>query len=403
MHNLIKVKKREGFAGVQKLAIKYKNKGTVITMKKILSPVVQYPFDAQTDSFFCAISSALLPALGYDENTPFYCAPHGRYCTECGGCRKNAMQRHHLMLYHCLLAATGVAFGFDYPEDDTVRQHSMPGAVQGWRWSDDFVGFIMGLCGLDYLRISSSDDKSSAMLEIKRAIDAGYPVPARFGVKSQFGEDTAWSVITGYDGDKLLGLDSKSHYLSGAAEYDGDLFMLGDLGTRLSDAVIITGVKEKRYGMRQVLEKISGVLSAPAREEFKKEVNELIDASDESNAEKNAELLCAITGVPAEARWHAAEAFCSKDNFLTSLSEGETLQRGLSKVFFERYIKDNNDETHGLCWKLWSLLGGPNKSADAGARLLRPETKSHLKRMWAKIFENDEAVLAEIKELLASK
>ena len=41
----------------------------------MLKDIVQYPFDAQSDSFFCALASALLPALGYTENTPYFCAP----------------------------------------------------------------------------------------------------------------------------------------------------------------------------------------------------------------------------------------------------------------------------------------------------------------------------------------
>ena len=52
----------------------------------MLKDIVQYPFDAQSDSFFCALSSALLPALGYTENTPYFCAPKGQFCLQCGAC-----------------------------------------------------------------------------------------------------------------------------------------------------------------------------------------------------------------------------------------------------------------------------------------------------------------------------
>ena len=48
----------------------------------MLKDIVQYPFDAQSDSFFCALSSALLPALGYTENTPYFCAPKGQFCLQ---------------------------------------------------------------------------------------------------------------------------------------------------------------------------------------------------------------------------------------------------------------------------------------------------------------------------------
>ena len=111
-----------------------------------LQGIVQYPVDAQSNSFFCALASALLPALGYAEDTPYFCAPKGRRCVSCGECgEKTALQKHHLALYHALLAASGVAFGFSYPEDDTVEEHSFPGVEKGWRWPDAFVDFFVDI------------------------------------------------------------------------------------------------------------------------------------------------------------------------------------------------------------------------------------------------------------------
>lgn len=364
--------------------------------------VVQYPFDAQSDPFFCALSSALVPVLGYNEKTPFYCAPHGRYCVECGGCRKNAMQRHQLMLYHCLFTASGAAFGFNYPEDDSVQAEFLTYGKTGWRWDDDFIGYIMGLCGLAYRRLSPEDGRTEILSAIKESIDSGYPVPARLGGSCQFGIGTAWSVITGYDGEKLLGIDSEAHYLSDFAEYDHEsgLFLADDWYSHFIDAIIVTGKEEKKYGIRDVLLKISGVLSGTARSELKKEIYRLIDSADKTQADENAEILCAIAGFPAEARWHAAEAFCSRDNFLSSLIGDDELEQALKTVFFERYIRDNTGETHGLCWKIWSLLGGPGKSDKAGEKLMAKETKSELRALWNRIFENDDAVLNCINELI---
>ena len=367
--------------------------------------IVQYPFDAQSDSFFCALSSMLVPALGYDENTPFYCAPHSRYCVECGGCRKNAMQRHHLMLYHCMLTASGVAFCFDYPEDDSVDAacHTYPGVkFPGWRWDDEFIGFIMGLCSLGYRRFAPEDGKAEILAAIKASVDAGYPVAARLGGKYQFGSDTAWSVITGYEDDALIGIDSKDHYLTRFADYEkySGFFALEDWYPHFIDAVVITGKEERKYGIKDVLTKISGVLSSETRAAVKNEIYRLIESADDISADKNAEILCAITGFPAEARWHAAEAFCSRDNFLSALSEDDGLKAELRKIFFERYIRDNSGETHGLCWKIWSLLGGAAKSDDAGQRLLKAENKAELKALWEKIFENDDAVLDCVNELI---
>lgn len=71
--------------------------------------------------------------------------------------RKTALQKHHLALYHALLAASGVAFGFSYPEDDTVEEHSLPGVEKGWRWPDAFVDFLMGVAGLSWRRIRKGE------------------------------------------------------------------------------------------------------------------------------------------------------------------------------------------------------------------------------------------------------
>lgn len=77
----------------------------------------------------------------------------------------------------------------------------------------------------------------------------------------------------------------------------------------------------------------------------------------------------------------------------------------MSEVFSARYIKDGNDETHGIGWKIWGALGvGPEtgyaitpKSADL---ILQRETQETLKRLFAKMFENDRAVCAEIQDCL---
>ena len=85
-----------------------------------LQGIVQYPVDAQSNSFFCALASALLPALGYAEDTPYFCAPKGRRCVSCGECgEKTALQKHHLALYHALLARLA------FPIRKTIRWRSI--------------------------------------------------------------------------------------------------------------------------------------------------------------------------------------------------------------------------------------------------------------------------------------
>lgn len=370
-------------------------------MKK-LTGIVNYPFDAQNDSFFCAISSALLPVLGYREETPYWCAQQGKHCVHCGGCHKTVLQNHGLMLYHCLLTATGTAFCFDYPEDDEVSGHTLPGVDKGWRWDDGFIGYIMNLCGCAWRRPDPAEDRERILEDIKASIDRGFPVPVRLGGRFLFGPDTAWSVVTGYDGDSLRGIDSYQHYLSGFARYDGDEFILEDWHSSYRDGIIITGTKAPAVSFGDVLARMIQTLSNPAREGFRREVFGLIDDAGAENAQFHASVLCMMAGVPVEARWHAAEAFCSRDNLLYRLHNDAAMGERLSRLFFTRYIQADNDETHGICWKIWSLLDcgpqtGYRAGPEGGRNLLG--NRAELRRLWQTVFDNDLAVLEGLREL----
>lgn len=372
-------------------------------MKRI-SGIVNYPFDAQTDSFFCAISSALLPVLGYTEEIPFWCVEKGRQCVHCGSCRKTNLQNHGLMLYHCLLSATGTAFCFDYPEDDEVSGHTLPGVDSGWRWEDGFIGDIMDLCGVTWRRLNPAEGKESILEAIKDSIDRGCPVPIRLVGRFAFGPDTAWSLVTGYDGDKLTGIDSYQHYLSEYAGYDGEEFILEDWYPHYLDALVMTGTKAPAVSFQAVLERIIRTLSNPSRENFRKEVFHLIDDAEERNAKFHAETLCLMAGVPIEARWHAAEAFCSQDNLLYRLHGDASMGERLARLFFSSYIEDGKDGTHSVCWKIWSLLDcGPETGyaagPEGGRRLLDPHSREELKRLWQIVFDNDLAVLNGLREI----
>lgn len=375
---------------------------------KVLENAIQYPFDAQFNSFFNAISTALLPVLGLTADTPFYCSCKNCWCIQCGECGKEPLQKHHLMLYHALLTATGVAFCFDYPEDDDVSFHSMPGAKIGWRWPDEFVTYIMDLCGCTYARMRRENGREIILRKIQSSIDQGYPVAVRFnGDSGPFGPGTAWCVITGYDEDTLIGLDSHFHYLSEFAQYENDLFKLADWESRFLDAIVITGRKAPAISFRDVLTRIADTLSHPSHQAFQSQVFTLIDNAGADNAQLFANILCSMAGVPIEARWHAAEAMSSVDNVLMNLTDDVELKSRLGELLFSRYLRDNSDETHGVCWKIWGLLDcGPKTGYSAGAnaseQLRKPETKTELNRLWKLVFDNDEAVLQGIHKILSS-
>ena len=66
---------------------------------------------------------------------------------------------------------------------------------------------------------------------------------------------------------------------------------------------------------------------------------------------------------------------------------------------------DGNDETHGIGWKIWDSLGvGPKTgytiTRQSAVLILQKETQETLKRLFAKMFENDRAVCSEIQACL---
>ena len=375
-----------------------------------LQGIVQYPVDAQSNSFFCALASALLPALGYAEDTPYFCAPKGRRCVSCGECgEKTALQKHHLALYHALLAASGVAFGFSYPEDDTVEEHSLPGVEKGWRWPDAFVDFLMGVAGLSWRRLRREEGAQAVCASVCGALEAGFPVPVRLGGEGPYGPDTAWQVAIGYEGGALLGLDSYAHTLqNSSARYAADgSFVLEDWPERLLDAIVITGRAPLRATYGEVLARAAAVLDNPANGRLEREILRRIEAVPPETAQDTACMLIGIASVPIEARWHAAEAFCTRENLLWRLEGSEAVKRELGEALFARYIRNNSGETHGVCWKIWGLLGvgvetGFGPAADSGERLLQKSVQRELKALFSAVFQNDREVLAAFMRALGA-
>lgn len=362
---------------------------------KQLDNIVRFPFDAQSDPFFAALSSALLPILGYEEGTPYWCAPKDKFCNFCGQCgKKTNLQRHALSLYHCLLSATGAAFCFEYPEDDDVDYHSFPGIEKGWRWPDEFIEYIMRLTGLTWKRFRRGADKAEIYSAVAESIDGRRPVMARLGGSCLFGSDCAWQVITGYGDGVLSGL-----------EYNGE-FSRSDWYDGFIDALIVTGSREKSVTYAEMLGLIVRTLSDPSHERFEADIMKLIDGVTSENAFETAGLLTGMAGVPIEARWHAGEAFCSGKNLIGRLEGPRALKSGMGGLFFGNYIADNSDETHGVCWKIWGLLGagpatGYAPTREAAAKLPDAEVKAELKRLWRLVFERDRDVLSGLRKALA--
>ncbi|MCI8798826.1 hypothetical protein NSB25_12055 [Acetatifactor muris] len=356
-------------------------------MKKILEHQVLFPVGAESDSFTAALASALVIVRGYTEETPYWCAPNSRYCIHCSSCGDHLLERHQESIYHCLLTASTLAFGFDYPWDDTVNPHSLPGFRSGWRWDDDFVDALARFAGFSWRRCGCTSTQEEVLSAIKSSVDAGFPTLLRLE------NEMEWILAVGYDGDTVYGLDSQFHALP------------DNWHSMLRDAIVITGSTAPDMSCRELLERIASALSYEEHTALESVIMDVLDHVTPENAMDVAGMMCGINGVPIEARWHAAESFCGAENLLCDIFTDKEIHSRLRDILSARYISCGNDETHGIGWKIWGALGvGPEtgyavtrQSADL---ILQKETQETLKCLFAKIFENDRAVCAEIRSCL---
>ncbi len=356
-------------------------------MKKILEHQVAFPVGAESDSFTAALASALVMARGYTEQTPYWCAPNRRYCIHCSSCGDHLLERHQESIYHCLLTASTLAFGFDYPWDDTVDPHSLPGFPNGWRWDDVFLDALARFAGFSYLRFDSIGAREEVLSTMKRFLDKGFPTLLRLE------NEMEWLLAAGYDADTVYVLDSRLHALPGGWR------------SALRDAIVITGSTAPDMSYREFLERIASALAYGEHSALESVIMNALDHVTEENAMDTAGMMCGINGVLIEARWHAAEGFCGAENLIGSICTNKEIHSRLSDIFFARYIMDGNEETHGVGWKIWGALGvGPETgyavTQQSAALILQKETQETLKRLFAKVFENDRAVYDEIRDCL---
>lgn len=380
-------------------------------MKKQLT-IPPFPNDAESDGFIAALSSAVCAAKKYTDDTPYWCTSKGCYCKKCGGCIGQSLDRTQLSVYHCLLTASGLAFGFDYPEDDSVAAHTIPDTPAGWRWDDGFVSDIMDFAGLSYIRCKN---KSVAEIHeiIKNSIDAGYPAMAANHrvYPDEMAWVSCWKIVCGYTDDGITVMN-----------YNGE--MIDETGGAYEDIIVITGEVNRandaacRQTYLNVLKRIYTVLSDPSHDALENEIMSDLSNVTPENAVMLSYKLMGINGVPVEARWHAAEAFTSKDNLLYSLADSlsagsaesnelKAASEKLSDLFFKRYFAEGNNETHGIGWKIWACLNvGPQTgylpTEESFKLIQQSDVQNELKRLFKIVFDNDRAVANGVMEILSA-
>lgn len=372
-------------------------------MKKQLT-VHPFPYDAESNGFIAALSSVVCAAKKGPNDTPYCCSQKDGYCKKCSGCTGQSLGKTQLSVYHCLLTASGLAFGFDYPEDDDVGAHTIPNTPVGWRWDDGFMANIMNFAGLSFIRCKN---KTVAEIReiVKNSIDAGYPaMAANHSVyPNEMAWVSCWKIVCGYTNDGITVMNyggEANDETSGAYE----------------DVIVITGETDRKQTYFDVLKRIYAVLSDPSHDALENEImSDLSNVTPEKAAMLSYKLI-GINSVPIEARWHAAEAFTSKDNLLYLLigsssadsaksNELKAVAEKLADLFLKRYIEEGNNETHGIGWQIWACLNvGPQTgylpTEESFNLIQRPDVQSELKRLFKIIFDNDRTVANGIIEIL---
>lgn len=334
-------------------------------MKIILEHQVPFPVGAESDRFTAALASALVISRGYNH----------------------LLERHQESVYHCLLTASTLAFGFDYPWDDSVNPHSLPGFRSGWRWDNDFVDALARFAGFSYLRFDSTSAQEEVLSTMKNSLDTGFPTLLRLE------NEMEWNLAVGYDADTVYGLDSQFHTLP------------DNWHSMLRDAIVITGNTTPDMPYKEFLERIVSALSYEEHTGLESVIMDALDHVTIENAMDTAGMMCGINSVPIEARWHAAEAFGGVENLLDNICTNKEIHSRLNDIIFARYAMNGNNETHGIGWKIWEALGvGPETGYDITRQsadlILQKATQETPKHLFAKVFENDRAVCAEIRACL---
>ncbi|MCL2741487.1 MAG: SGNH/GDSL hydrolase family protein [Oscillospiraceae bacterium] len=366
---------------------------------RILEGMTPFPCDAESSPFFGAMATALLPAMGYTEGTPFYCGPKGSFCIECGDCEgKSVMQRHHLQLYHDLQTFTGVSLGWDWP-DAKEGYHAIPGWEAGWDYPDGFMAFIYGYAGLAWRKVGRGMSKEGIHGEVRASIDSGLPVLMKLG------EGRDWHVAVGYGPDLAIvaadarGCGSPSDRPTVRTDGytpEGYAVIRHWMG-QFKAAYVIEGKAEKTVGFSDVITRMILTLASPAHRRLEGEFNSKLDTVCTGNARETAEWLLGKVGFPIEARWHAA------DSSLPRLHGGPEVREKVLGMVRQYMFDDELESTHKACWAIWGVLGvGPHTGyalPEGGEKaLLDVEKVAEIRRLFGVVLENDRVALKALRE-----
>ncbi len=226
-------------------------------MIKRLPDMLPFPDGAESSPFFGALETVLVSALGFTEEAPHFCGQKGSDCVQCGNCTTTAMQKHRAQLYHDYQSFTGVSAGWAWPEE-TSEYQTLPVWYPGWRWLDEYFGFIFGFAGLSWRRLSGGTARDDIFTAVKASVDAGLPVLMKLG------DGPDWHVAAGYDEcGTLYGLDAHKHFdhtmrptrevVAAQGYTDDGRFILTDWHAHFRDAVIIAGRAEKTVTYADIL------------------------------------------------------------------------------------------------------------------------------------------------------
>lgn len=347
-------------------------------MKREIVGLVQFPIDAQRNSFFGALSSIILYRDGYTEETPFYCGRNQSICVCCGGCgNKTFMQKQHLQMYQHLITITGSAY---FWEDKAIGDVYEKEYVQG-DFSEkalDRLSMSLKVCGYHYESFQNMEE-DVLFDKIRQSIDNSRPVLIKLG-----GGDV-WAVITGYDMDKKAPLLMKHHH--------GPKFYK-EWYDKLTNIVFITDKYESSVTFSEALNHMVQHLDTKSREKLEQKIYQKLET--EQDGRKLGMWLNKMNGLVIENRWHASSCY---RNTLAPMVENHECKELLLKA------SDLHLHFHDQAWKIWKLLGVSPKTCyclpgNVNELLDDANVRTELKNLYQELFLLDKEVNSLLKGCL---
>ena len=316
-------------------------------MKKKIDNVIEVPCGGETVKFTSCLVSMLMRAKGIvDEEQDFYCNGQNGPCIRCGKCEDLVpLKRLHNEIYNLFTIVSGYGFlQIDLSDDEHMKESWDYTSQLLLREFDDYFDFTMNFAGYDYEKLQTSTGRQVIFNRIKESIDENVPVLVQLKRKLQ------WILVTGYDEDKILGLDgSQSYWGMSPAEpdsYENGLFIMSGWYEKLSSVYILGEKKEPTKDIRDVMTRGKKIMQAMKNKKYYQ--NSVAYMRDESNFKNlSDERWLSIRDRVAKWIGHPIDIRAMTGSAMNPLKNDDAFSKNEAIALHK---------IHGLCWTVHDVL-----------------------------------------------